>query len=46
MTMPINMSKDDSIPTDPEACYETGASQQETYLEATEEELRASLVSS
>jgi hypothetical protein len=32
-TMPINMSKDDSIPTDAEACYETVASQEEIYLE-------------
>jgi hypothetical protein len=46
MTMPVNMSKDDSIPTDPEACNETVASQQEIYLEATEEEMRGSLVSS
>jgi DNA repair ATPase RecN len=44
--MPINMSKDDSIPTDAEACYETVASQEEIYLEATEEEMRASFVSS
>ena len=43
--MPINMSKDDSIPTDAEACYETVASQEEIYLEATEDEMRASLVS-
>ena len=40
------MSEDDSIPTDAEACYETIASQEEIYLEATEEEMRASFVSS
>ena len=45
ITMPVNMSKDDSIPTDTEACYETVASKEEIYLEATEEETRAILVS-
>jgi len=43
--MRINMSKDNSIPSDTEACYETVASQEEIYLEATEEELRAILTS-
>ena len=43
--MPINMSKDNSIPTDAEACYETVASQEEIYLEETEEEVRAILTS-
>jgi hypothetical protein len=42
--MPINMSKDDSIPT-AEPCYETLASQEEIYLEETEEEVRAILTS-
>ena len=43
--MPMNMSEDDTIPTDAEACDETIASQEEIYLEATEEEIRTSLVS-
>jgi len=43
--MRINMSKDNSIPSDTEACYKTVASQEEIYLEATEEELRAILTS-
>jgi len=43
--MRINMSKDNSIPSDTEACYETVASQEEIYLEVTEEELRAILTS-
>ena len=43
--MPINVSKDDSIPTDAEACYETVASQEEIYLEEREEEVRAILTS-
>ena len=43
--MPINMSKDNSIPADAEACYETVASQEEIYLEETEEEVRAILTS-
>jgi hypothetical protein len=43
--MPINMSKDDSIPTDAEPCYETLASQEEIYLEETEEEVRTILTS-
>ena len=43
--MPINMNRDKSTPTDTEACYETLASQEELYLEETEEELRAILTS-
>jgi hypothetical protein len=43
--MSINMSNDKNIPTDAEAYYETIASQEEIYLEETEEELRAILIS-
>ena len=43
--MAVDTSHDESIPTDPEACYETVASQEEIYLEATEEEVRAILIS-
>jgi hypothetical protein len=43
--MSINPSKDKNIPTDTEACYETVASQEEIYLEETEEEVRAILMS-
>jgi len=43
--MSINMSKDKNIPTDTESYYETVASQEEIYLEETEEELRAILIS-
>ena len=43
--MPINTNKDNSIPPDTEACYETLASQEEIYLEETEEEVRAILIS-
>src|SRR5207248_10264111 len=39
------MSNDNSIPTNTEAYYETVASQEEIYLEETEEELRAILTS-
>jgi hypothetical protein len=42
--MSINMNDGKNIPTDTEACYETVASQEEIYLEETEEELRAILV--
>ncbi|MBZ5570675.1 MAG: hypothetical protein LAO09_02210 [Acidobacteriia bacterium] len=42
--MSINISNDKNIPTDAEACYETVASQEEIYLEETEEELRAILI--
>ena len=42
--MSINMSNDKNIPTDTEACCEELASQEEIYLEETEEELRAILI--
>ena len=42
--MPIFNCDDENIPTDAEACYEIIASQEEIYLEETEEELRAILV--
>lgn len=42
--MSINMSNDKNLPTD-EAYYEELASQEEIYLEETEEELRAILTS-
>jgi hypothetical protein len=45
LTMSINMSDEKNIPPDTEACHETVASQEEIYLETTEEELRASLIS-
>ena len=43
--MSINMSNEKDIPADTEAYYETVASQEEIYLEETEEELRAILTS-
>lgn len=43
--MSINMDNAKDIPPDTEACYEMVASQEEIYLETTEEELRASLTS-
>jgi hypothetical protein len=43
--MSINMDDEKKIPPDTEACYETVASQEELYLETTEEELRADLTS-
>ena len=43
--MSISMGNEKNIPPDAEACYETVASQEEIYLETTEEELRASLTS-
>ncbi len=43
--MSINMSNDKNIPTDTEAYYETVASQEEIYLEETEEEARTILIS-
>ena len=43
--MPINTNNDKSIPTDAEAYYEGLASQEEIYLEETEEEVRAILIS-
>ena len=45
MTMAINMVNDKNIPTDTDAYYETVASQEEIYLEETEEELRAIWIS-
>ena len=43
--MAINTNKDKNIPADPEACYATLPSQEEIYLEETEEEVRAILIS-
>ena len=43
--MAINTNKDKNIPADPEACYATLPSQEEIYLEETEEEVRAILTS-
>ena len=43
--MPMNTNEDKSIPTDTKAYYETVASQEEIYLEETEEEVRAILTS-
>lgn len=42
--MSSNMCNDNDIPPDAEAYYETVASQEEIYLEETEEELRAILI--
>jgi hypothetical protein len=39
-TMFLYQRNDENIPTDREACYEAVASQEEIYLEETEEELR------
>jgi hypothetical protein len=43
-TMPIYWNHDQSLPTDVDAQYEMIASQEEIYLEETEEELRAILI--
>jgi hypothetical protein len=43
--MSIKMSNDKNIPTDTDAYYETVASQEEIYLEETEEEVREILIS-
>jgi hypothetical protein len=43
--MSINMDNEKNNPPDIEACEETVASQEEIYLETTEEELRACLTS-
>ena len=43
--MSIHTGNDKNIPIDTEACYETVASQEEIYLEETEEEVRAILTS-
>jgi len=42
--MSIYKGNDENIPTDTEAYYERVASQEEIYLEETEEELRAILI--
>ncbi len=39
--MSINIDNDKNIPIDPDACYEELASQEELYLEETEEEVVA-----
>jgi hypothetical protein len=43
--MSININNDKNIPIDPDACYEELASQEELYLEETEEEVVAILTS-
>ena len=43
--MAINTDSDKSMPIEAEACYETFASQEEIYLQETEEEVRAILIS-
>jgi hypothetical protein len=43
LTMSSNMDNEKNNPPDTEACEETVASQEEIYLETTEEELRADL---
>jgi hypothetical protein len=43
--MSINLNDEQNIPPDEEACRERVASQEEVYLETTEEELRADLIS-
>ena len=43
--MSINMEDKKNIPPNAEACYEKVANQEEIYLETTEEELRADLIS-
>lgn len=44
-TIFIYESNDENIPTDTETCYEEVASQEEIYLEETEEEIRMILIS-
>jgi hypothetical protein len=44
-TIFIYESNDENLPTDTEACYEVVASQEEIYLEETEEEIRMILTS-
>jgi hypothetical protein len=44
MTMPISLNDDKNISAETEACYEIVASQEEVYLEETEEEIRAILI--
>lgn len=43
--MTMNMNNDENIPVEPENGYETLASEEEIYLEETEEEIRAILTS-
>ena len=43
--MSMNINNDKNIPIDPDACYEELASQEELYLEETEEEVVAILTS-
>jgi len=43
--MSININNDENIPIDTDACYEELASQEELYLEETEEEVVAILTS-
>ena len=43
--MTMNTNDDTNIPIETEACYEELASQEEIYLEETEEEVRAILTS-
>ena len=43
--MSINVNNDRNIPIDSDACYEELASQEELYLEETEEEVVAILTS-
>lgn len=43
--MSININNDKNSPIDPDACYEELASQEELYLEQTEEEVVAILTS-
>ena len=43
--MSININNNKNIPIDPDACYEELASQEELYLEETEEEVVAILTS-
>jgi hypothetical protein len=43
--MSTKMDEEKNVPPDTQACYETVASQEEIYLETTEEELRADLTS-
>ena len=42
--MSSNIDDDNNVPTFEEVCYEMVASQEEIYLEETEEELRAILI--
>jgi tRNA A22 N-methylase len=44
MKMPISQNASENISNETEACYEIVASQEEVYLEESEEELRAILI--